>query len=81
VERSAGIHDAQLDVPPIPEGFECWYRRFLDIRTGEGLTYADVAAYSKVSGVDLSPVEVTALFEMNKAASAVISEITKENMG
>lgn len=67
--------DPQLDAPPIPEGFGSWFTRFLDMRTGERLTYADIDAYQRVTGCSVSPVQLKALFAMDRAAASALREI------
>lgn len=62
---------------PIPAGFESWFRHFMALRQGERITYADVDAYQRVAGIELNPVELTAVFAMDRAASSVISEVMK----
>ena len=73
----SGIHDPQLDVEPIPAGFESWFAHFMQLRKSERITYADVDAYQRVTGVALNPVELAAVFTMDRAANAVVSEMMK----
>ena len=49
--RVSGIQDEQRDVDPIPAGFEAGSRHFVALRQGERITYADVDAYQRVSGI------------------------------
>jgi hypothetical protein len=78
VEHSAGIHDPQLDVSDIPEGFESWYVHFMQLHTTDGIRYADIDAYQKVTGLSMTPVEIKALFVMDRAAMSAIASIMKE---
>jgi hypothetical protein len=78
VERQSGIHDPLLNVTPIPEGFDSWFIRFMDIRRAESISYADLAAYQTVTGLRLSSVEIAAIFAMDHGASMAIAEILKE---
>jgi hypothetical protein len=81
VERTTGIHDPELDEPEIPEGFESWFIRFMELRKGESVSYADLDAYQRITGCRLSSVEVQAIFAMDRAASSAIAEIMKETSG
>lgn len=78
VERASGIRDPQLETCEIPEGFESWVRRYFEMRTGEGVTYADIRAYEEVNMTKLTPVEVAGILAMDRAASAAIAEILKD---
>jgi hypothetical protein len=51
----------------------------MDIRTGERLTYADIAAYESVMQVSLTGVEIEALFAMDRGAQESITKVMKEN--
>ena len=79
VERTTGIHDEQLDVTDIPEGFESLYLHFLSLRTGERITYTEIANYQAVTGVRLNPIQLAAIMSMDRAASSAIAEAIKEN--
>ncbi len=61
----------------MPKGFESWFVHFMALRQGERITYADIDAYQRVTGVRLNPVELAAVFAMDRAASAVVSEVLK----
>lgn len=75
VEQQSGVHDPQLDIPDIPEGFESWYIRFMELRRGEALKYADIDAYQRITGVQLNAAEIMGLFAMDHGASVAIAEI------
>lgn len=79
MERQSGVHDPQLDTTDIPQGFESWYYRFLEMRRSEGISFQDIAAYENVMGVKLTPIEVSAILAMDHGYSAAVYEITKAN--
>ena len=43
------------------------------------ITFSDIKAYEDVVGIKLTPVEISAILAMDKAASSAIAEIMKEN--
>jgi len=51
----------------------------MEIRRGEMITFSDIKAYEDVVGIKLTPVEISAILAMDKAASSAIAEIMKEN--
>jgi len=79
VEKQGGGHDPQLDVAPVPEGFETWLVMYMEIKQSEHVTYQDINAYERVTGHRLSPVEVSAVFAMDRGAAKAMVEVMKEN--
>lgn len=79
--EKAGVHDPQLDTADLPQGFEHWYYRFMEMRRGERITFQDIYAYEQVMGIKLTPIEVSAILEMDRAMSEAIAEIIKETTG
>jgi hypothetical protein len=65
----------------IPRGFESWVTHFLKLRTGESITHQEILAYCTLYSIHLSPLQIDTIMAMDRAASAAISEILKEESG
>lgn len=80
MERATGIRDPALDAQEVPKGFESWFLRYFELRTGDGLSYSEIRAYEEAMNTKLSPIEVSALMAMDRAAAQAVAELLKESV-
>lgn len=67
--------DERLIPVEIPRGFEYLIDHYMKLRTGEHLTYTELQAYCELTGVLLSPLEISAIMALDNEANSVITEI------
>jgi len=77
VERQTGHHDPRLDSVHRPEGFEYIFDTYWKIRRGQAISYGDLADYTLVTGIELDAFEIEAMFAMDAALEAHLSERMK----
>ena len=79
IERQIGIKDPLLlraeDVPP---GAEYLARTYYELRRGTVLTFSEMEAYQRVTGVELEYWEVDALRTIDLAVDAKQSELIRQ---
>jgi hypothetical protein len=51
----------------------------MEIKRSETVTYQDIDAYERVTGIKLSPIEVSAVLAMDRGATMAMVEVMKEN--
>jgi hypothetical protein len=74
VIKSGGPRDPRLDVAAIPEGFEIVAARFWELYRGERITFSELEAYMRTTGIELSPIEIDAIMAMDGEAASYMGE-------
>lgn len=74
VVKSGGPRDERLDGVKIPAGFETVYARFWQLYRGERVTYSELDAFSRTTGIELTPLEIDAVMAMDGAAAAYMAD-------
>ena len=64
--RSLGDKPEELEQPEFPEELGYIWQWFLDVRTGEAMTYTEIANWSGLMGISILPHEVDVMKTLDR---------------
>ena len=67
VWRSLGEKPEELDQPEFPEELRYIWNWFLDVRTGESLTFTEISNWAALMGISILPHEVDLMKTLDRA--------------
>jgi len=81
VERQTGVRPEELDSVDVPDEAEYIWAWYWEMNRAESLSFAEIEAWTRLTGIALSPWEVRTIKSMDKAVQAEIGEITRQKHG
>ena len=78
VERQTGKRDPLLDSVKVPDGFAYLFDMYWQIRSGQAVSYRDLADYMSVTGIVLDAFEISAIKAMDAAFEGFLADRLKK---